>query len=185
MADSAPQPTAKLDPLALRAELEALHPACFGWALACTARRREDAQDVLQAAYERVLSGEARFEGRASLKSFLFGVIRVCAKEHARRRWLRWFGLGGGSSAPREEPAHPAPSAESALAEDQRARAVSRAVARLPERQREVLHLVFYEELTVRDAAAALGLSVGTASVHYDRGKKNLAALLRAEGIEA
>ena len=58
---------------------------------------------------------------------------------------------------------------------------LARALARLSPRQREVLHLVFTEEWTVEAAAEAMGIGVGSARVHYDRGKKRLRALL-AEG---
>ena len=51
----------------------------------------------------------------------------------------------------------------------------------LSERQRSLLHLVFYHGLTVDDAADALGISVGSARTHYARGKARLAVLLDAE----
>ena len=53
-----------MDPTEAQRELEQLHPASFGWAMACCQRERELAEDVLQTAYLKVLDGRARFDGR-------------------------------------------------------------------------------------------------------------------------
>lgn len=57
------------------------------------------------------------------------------------------------------------------------------AMNELPPRQREVLHLVFYEEMTLREAAELLDIRFGSASTHYDRGKKSLLERLRMRGV--
>src|SRR5437764_4193784 len=81
----------------LAQELERLHPASFSWALSCCRRDREEAEEVLQASYLKVLEGKARFDGRSSFKTFLFGVIRRTAAEQRRRRAFqgRWLELWG------------------------------------------------------------------------------------------
>ena len=163
----------------LRAELVALHPACFGWAMSCCARDRAEAEDVVSEAYARVLVGGARWQERAALRTFLFGVVRMVALERRRAvaRLVRFL------HAPRE-PVEPVPSAEQLGAEREEVRALIEALAKLPDRQREVLHLVFYEELTVREAAEVMGVSIGTAAQHYERGKQRLAALIGERGAE-
>jgi len=150
-------------------ELERLHGAGFAWALACCGRNREDALDVLQTSYLKVLDGRAKFGGHSTFKSFLFGVIRRTASEQRRRNAVRNLFIGKWAS--HQETVLPAGSPEERLT-------LLAALAELPRRQREVLDLVFYMGLSVDEAAQTLGISAGSARVHYDRGKKRLSRLL-------
>ena len=52
------------------------------------------------------------------------------------------------------------------------------AVAALPRRQREVVVLRFYEELSVPETAAALGITAGAVSSSANRALAGLATLL-------
>jgi RNA polymerase sigma-70 factor (ECF subfamily) len=175
---ASPEPRAEEAPGAQGA-LEALHPASFGWALGCCGFDREEAADVLQAAYLKVLDGQARFDGRSSFKTWLFSVIRRTASERRRRGWVRRLALARWHAAePRPEPA-PGPEALTRRAES--VRALRQALGALPRRQREVLHLVFHEDLSVEDAAAVMGVSLGSARRHYHRGKVRLRALLKGD----
>src|SRR5689334_233240 len=56
----------------LAEQLEQLHPASFAWALGCCDRDRAEAEEVLQNVYVKVLEGKARFNGRSTLKTWLF-----------------------------------------------------------------------------------------------------------------
>src|SRR5947199_92375 len=73
----------------IQRSLAELHPASAGWALSCCRWDREEAEEVLQVAYLKILDGRARFGGRSSFRTWLFGVIRRTAAEHRRGRWLR------------------------------------------------------------------------------------------------
>ena len=164
-----------MQPPDLERELEQVHAAAFGWALACCAGNRSDAEDVLQTTYLKVLDGRARFEGRSSFRTWLFGVVRRTAGEMRRRqRWSRWLPLGSLGLSVRDG----RPDANAVLTRSEEARALERTLARLPGRQREVLHLVFYQDLTIEQAAQVLGVSVGTARTHYQRGKATLRRML-------
>lgn len=159
-------------PSDLEASLEALHEASFGWARSCCGGDVDEAADVLQSAYVKVLSGTARFGGESTFRTWLFGVIRLTAMEGRRRQW-RELPLDGVT-----EPEAMAPPPDVALATAEEHEALRAALARLPDRQREVLHLVFQQEMSVAESAAVMGVSVGSARVHYDRAKKRLRALL-------
>ena len=60
-------------------------------------------------------------------------------------------------------------------------RRLLKALGRLPRRQREVLYLVFYQDLSIAEAADVAGISLGTARTHYERGKAALRKWLDGE----
>jgi RNA polymerase sigma-70 factor (ECF subfamily) len=167
----------ELTPDELEAELERLHESSFGWALSCSGWNDADAEDVLQTTYMKVISGKARFGGRSAFRTWLFGVIRQTAWEHARRaRSHRQRAERLAVEVPPAEAERADVGAESA----ERSRVLLAALDELPDRQREVLHLVFYHDLTIREAAEVMEVSLGSARVHYERGKKRLRAVLSA-----
>ncbi len=161
------------NPSSLEKELADLHPKSFGWALACCRYDRVEAEEVLQTSYLKVLSGQARFDRRSSFKTWLFGVIRRTAQETQRRRLLGRLFL---ARMERLEPETAPPAETSADPE------LLSLLRRLAARQREVLELVFYQDLSIHEAAAVMRGSLGTARVHYERGKRNLREALARRG---
>lgn len=159
-----------MNPSGLENELEALHSASFGWALACCEWRKHDAEEVLQTVYLKVFDGTVKFEERSSLKTWLFGLIRITAKEQ-RRRFLRE------RAALERFAAEPRPATYSKSDWD-----LQSLLKTLPRRQREVLHLVFYQGMTLEEAATVMEISIGTARTHYERGKHKLRGMLCPEG---
>src|SRR5881628_2674569 len=157
----------------LKAELERLHSASFGWALSCCRRDASDAEEVLQTVYLKILEGKARYRGESSLKTWLFAVIRKTAATEYRRKLLRGLRL-----APNfEESPEPIARDETPTASFERSEVQTHfqsALKSLPKRQRQALHLVFYEDLSLREAADVMGISIGSARQHYERGKKKL-----------
>ena len=174
--------SSELTPDELEALLARLHEDSFGWALGCCGWNDADAEDVLQTTYLKVVSGRARFGGRSTFRTWLFGVIRQTAREHRRRARSHQERAERLAREPSPDPgavARPDDLAERA----ERSRILLEALAELPPRQREVLHLVFYQDLTIREAADVMQVSLGSARVHYDRGKKKLRALLSEEDV--
>jgi RNA polymerase sigma factor (sigma-70 family) len=154
--------------------LERLHEESFGWALSCCSGDRAGAEDVLQNAYVRVISGRANYGGRSLFRTWLFGVIRrVAMEENRRMRKER------ARSLVLEHPAAQQLSDERARPDElDSARALQAALAQLPDRQREVLHLVFYQDMSIAEAAEVMDIGVGSARTHYERGKARLRSLL-------
>jgi RNA polymerase sigma-70 factor (ECF subfamily) len=162
----------------LKGELEKFHPASFGWALSCCRHNRAEAEEVLQTVYLKILQGKAIYRGESKLQTWLFAVIRKTAISEHRKHLLRTLILiPGMTSQSRSEPEH-----EFERSETQQR--FQHALAQLPPRQRETLHLVFYQDLSLSEAAEVMNISLGSARRHYERGKQRLRALLDREGVE-
>jgi RNA polymerase sigma-70 factor (ECF subfamily) len=156
------------NPYVSRSALEAIHGQVYGWALSRCDFDRAVAEDLMQQAYVELLSGNARFDNKSSLKTFVFGVVQNLARSRYRRlatrlRLVRQY-------LPEEEwVTDKAPDTDAG---------VWRAVRSLPARQRDIIELVFCRELTVEEASRVMGVTAGTGRVHYDRAKKALRARL-------
>lgn len=157
--------------------LEAIHGRVFGWSLSRCDYDHAAAEDLMQQAYVEVLSGRARFDNKSSLQTFVFGVVQNLARSRFRRQGIRLRLLKRHAA---EQPVQASFTDHADTGE-----AIWRAVQALPARQRDVTELVFVRDLTVEQAAAVMGVTVGTARVHYDRAKKALAKRLKALGPDA
>jgi RNA polymerase sigma factor (sigma-70 family) len=163
----------------LKTELEKLHPASFGWALNCCGHNRADAEEVLQMVYLKILQGKACYRGECKLQTWLFAVIRKTAITEHRKHLLRMLKSIAGI---KPELGDVQPDAELERSEMQQQ--FQQAVARLPARQRETMHLVFYQDLSLSEAAVVMNISIGSARRHYERGKKQLREALDRKGVE-
>ncbi len=161
--------------------LQEHHRSAYGWALHCCAGDRWDAEGVLHDAYLRVLQGGKEFRGESHPKTWLFALIRITAAQR-RRRIVRRIRLLQTKLWQGSRVAHVQP-AEGALERAQLRERLEAMLNRLPTRQREVLHLVFYQDLSLREVAEVMGVSIGTVRVHYHRGKDALRREIEESGL--
>lgn len=161
-----------MDETELRRSLTSLHSASFAWAVMCCRHDRALAEEVLQSVYLSLLDGKTSFEGKAAFKTWLFAVIRNFARDRVRGRW--WSRAVRLDLEGLIELADTSGSVESRLDTNDETIAVRNALTRLPNRQREIIHLVFYEQLSIAESARVMNVSVGSASQHYARAKSNL-----------
>ena len=156
----------------LRPLLQEHHKAGFAWAVMKCGGNREEAEDVLQTTYLKILQGRAVYDERSQFKTWFFSVIRrtaidVFRRNSVRNRRLVESNLPEGGKTLEESPSE-------RIERKQRVEQVRRALAELPTRQREVLTLVFGHDASIREAAEILNISKGSASRHYERGKTKL-----------
>ena len=156
------------------------------------------AEDVVQETWLAVVTGVERFEGRALLRTWLYGIVANRARSRAmrERRSVPFSALaavdaddcdapcqerflsaqherrpGGWAAAPEAWPDAQAESAETlALVRD--------AIAALPPTQREVVRLRDVEGWGSEEVCVALGLSAGNQRVLLHRGRAHVQATL-------
>jgi len=161
------------NPAVTRSALEAIHGQVFGWALSRCFYDQAAAEDLMQQAYVELLSGNARFDNKSSLKTFVFSVVQNLARSRYRRLASRLRLVKTYEATSFEQPVE---MNEPGRDSDQGKRnsAIWEHVQQLPPRQRDIVELVFCRELTVEAASAVMGVTSGTGRVHYDRAKKAL-----------
>jgi RNA polymerase sigma-70 factor (ECF subfamily) len=162
------------NPQVSRQALEAIHSQLYGWALTRCGFDHSAAEDLMQEAYVALLNGSARFDNKSSLKTFLFGVVQNLARSRLRQIALRMRLVTTYAAGAEDR------GVDEAGTDDMESRQVWKAVEGLPARQRDVTELVFCRDMTIEEASAVMGVSVGTGRVHYDRAKKALAGKLSA-----
>lgn len=130
--------------------------AVLGWCVRLGAPG-SDAEDAAHEVFVTALEARKSYRGDASVAGWLYQITRrVLANKRRRLALRRFFGL---DDAP--EPSEAAV-ADAALGRDADRLLVVRALARLPEQQREAIVLVDLEERAPADVAELLGVPVGT-----------------------
>ncbi|MGI4879475.1 MAG: RNA polymerase sigma factor [Janthinobacterium lividum] len=159
------------EPAATRAFVAAKLPRVLGLATRMLSDVAE-AEDVAQEAFLRVWRNATVWQpGRARFDTWLHTVVLNLCRDRLRRRRVTT-----GDAVP--DVADPTPDAEARLIEAERGSAVANAIAGLPERQREAILLVHYQDLSGAEAAAALELSVEALESLLARGRRTLRARL-------
>ena len=147
--------------------------ALYNYLLRMTGDRGQ-AEDLFQQTFLRVHEKANRFRANASLKPWLFSIATRLTIDAARKRQRRpvMVSLGDdreGGGPPREAVSSydPDPSEQAAVAE--REKLIRDAVAELPDRQRAALVMSYYQGLSYREVALAMGCSLGTVKSRLNR----------------
>jgi RNA polymerase sigma-70 factor (ECF subfamily) len=143
----------------------------------------EEARDVAQEAFLKAYRGLDAFKREARFSSWLYQIALNLCRDRLRRRRTR----ASVSLEELEEAGpvlvEPRPGAHELALQSDLARVVRRAVAALPEEQREVVILKEYEGLTFLEIAQALDLPVSTVKTRLYRGLGQMRVRLEQDGV--
>jgi len=120
-----------------------------------------------------------RYGGRSSVSTWLLAIARHRALTAARRRRTESIDCEAAQNA-----VEAASDPEAELARKQTGALIRRALTALPLEHAEMLDLVYYQEKSIREIAAILGIPGNTVKTRTFHARKRLAALVAAEGIE-
>jgi RNA polymerase sigma-70 factor (ECF subfamily) len=130
-------------------------------------------EDVLNETMLALWQHAARFDPRQRLSTWIWGITRHKA---GKARWAtrpqpEWPALTPAS--------HDQDNPEHQLIRQERAGAMTRALAQLPPPQRAVLTLAYYEHDTYQEMAQRLGCSVYTVKTRLEQARRRLAVQVR------
>ena len=165
------------DPGAARALTLRLTPRVLGFAARMLSDRTE-AEDVAQEAMLRLWRMAPGWQqGEARVATWLYRVASNLCLDRLRRSRPR--GLGDVA-----EPEDTTPGAVARMIEADRVLALDKALATLPDRQRQAVMLLHIEGLSNPEIAAVMDIGVEAVESLVARGKKGLAALLSGRRAE-
>ena len=136
--------------------------------------QHEDANDLAQEVFLRAWRSIGRFRGDSAFSTWLYRIaVNACLNHRALKRVPT-------QDLPEALP-DPSRGAEARAQDEDVARRVRGAIARLPEKQRATLVLKIYHELSHEEVANVLGSSVGTVKSNLFHALGNLKRLLGGE----
>jgi RNA polymerase sigma-70 factor, ECF subfamily len=167
---------------ALSPLMERHYPRCYRIALSYL-RQREDALDVVQEAFVKAFQQAARWDGSGEAGPWLARItvnLSIDRWRRNRRRLATFSPLADDDRAPDLADAGPSPERRVQRREvGERLKAV---LDTLPERQRAVVVLRHYQEMSLEEIARALDMSLGTVKSSLHRALQRMRACLVAGG---
>lgn len=133
---------------------------------------RDDAEDVVQRTFLDAWRGASRYDPRQRFSSWLFTIAHHRAVDLLRTRKYAVVDV----ETVRDLAGEDGRETVNRFAD---AADVRDAVGRLPDHERVVVELAYFEELTQREIAARLDLPLGTVKARAARGTRRLARIMR------
>jgi RNA polymerase sigma-70 factor (ECF subfamily) len=169
--------------LAFEAIVKRHRQRIFGLALRYT-RSQEDAEDVVQQTFHRAFIHLLGFEGRSSFSTWLSSIainhaLMLLRKRHALRELPIDDSSDHEGAKPALEIADASPDPEASYLKAERARLLCAAVQELSPGMLRAVELQELGELTTRETAQRMGLSVSAVKARLFRARKSLAKSLR------
>lgn len=139
-------------------------------------KNRTDAQDITQEVFYKYLVGDMQFADAGKEKAWLFTVASNQCKNYWRTGWYqRIFSLR------KEIPEQETSTMEQDYEKREKASYVVACVKKLPTKYREVIHLFYYEDMSIEKISEITRKKKSTIQTQLDRGRKLLRKMMKEE----
>jgi RNA polymerase sigma-70 factor, ECF subfamily len=152
----------------------------FLWTAGAILRNKEDAEDAVQNALISALRNLRNFEGRSALTTWFTRVVMNAAlmirRKRQRSSFEQWpeFESTGQPQWTETVPASD-PDPEMMYAEEETLRHINRILRAMKPIHREAVELIYYREMSIREASEATGISASALKARVYRARQEFA----------
>ena len=151
----------------------------LGYLYRLTGGDRPLAEDLAQETFLRVLRGIGGYQAARPFKPWLYAIATNAARNHYNLADTRYTTDAPDDDAEQIDLDAPQPEAAAQSSDD--ARVVLAALKRLPDHQRIVVILFYYQELSQAEISETLGIPVGTVKSRLSLGVRRLREILEVQ----
>ena len=138
----------------------------------------QEAEALMIEAFSQIFAKERPITGAGAFKAYLYKTARNLALRHRKKHRLSFLRFEELDFEPQSDVP-----ADSALDRSERSRQLYDALEKLKAEYREALYLVYFEDMSYRNAARIMNKSEGQITKLVYRGKQRLKAILEKEGF--
>ncbi|MDR0817227.1 MAG: sigma-70 family RNA polymerase sigma factor [Clostridiales Family XIII bacterium] len=140
---------------------------------------KADVEDVAQEVVIRMYENIGKLKSPYAFNAWMYRIIKFVCYSHNRKN--RHAAAGGSDEelniiADTDESSSPESSAE----HRERSEMIFRAITGMPPKQRDSIVMYYYDEMSYKEIAEAMGVSINTVSTNILKGKKTLKKILEA-----
>lgn len=141
-------------------------------------RDLHEAEDLMIEAFSRIFAKERPIKEDGTFKAYLYKTARRLALRHSQKHRLHFLRIEELPFEPQSDVL-----ADTQLHVNERNRQLYTALQQLKAEYREALYLVYFENMSYREAAAVMAKSETQVTNLVHRGKKSLKNILEKEGF--
>lgn len=135
------------------------------------------AMDVTQEVFYRYIECNTKFTSGEHERNWLYLITSNICKSYWRSGWYKHIFL---SETLVENPIDITP--DKAYIEKEESKIILRAILKLPQKYREIIHLYYYEDMSIKEISFITGKRESTIQTQLSRGREKLRVLLEEGG---